>query len=104
MFTVEGGGENMSLWCTNEKEASKLFGLYLDHKNSLPKLEDSGKGVDVKVFNTSVECKFQLWKARDKVFAEATFYKMVRLVIPSNFICVQCLFVFRLAPKSNKIK
>ena len=65
------------MWCTSEKEASKLFGLYLDHKSSLPKLEESGKGVDVDVYNESMECKFQLCKTRDKVFAEATFHKMV---------------------------
>ena len=28
----------MVLCCSNEKEAAKLFGLYLDHKISLPKL------------------------------------------------------------------
>ena len=36
------------------KEASKLFGLYLDHKSSLPKLEESGKGLDVDVYNQSM--------------------------------------------------
>ncbi|CAB3980151.1 Hypothetical predicted protein [Paramuricea clavata] len=33
-----GDGESMVLCCSNEKEAAKLFGLYLDHKVSLPKL------------------------------------------------------------------
>lgn len=68
----------MDLWCSSEKEASKLFGLYLDHKVSLPKLEDSGKGIEVNVQNDTLECTFQLWKARDKVYAEAIYYKLVR--------------------------
>ena len=38
IFDVEGDGESMAWCCSNEKEAAKLFGLYLDHKVSLPKL------------------------------------------------------------------
>ena len=34
--------------------------------------------MDVNIYNESMECEFQLWKARDKVVAEASFYKMVR--------------------------
>ena len=97
MFTIEGCGERWSLWCTSEKEASKLFGLYLDHKSSLPKLEESGKVVDVNIYNESIECKFQLWKARDKVVAEASFYKMVRKgAVNSNVNYLQwiCIIFF----------
>ena len=102
MFTIESCGKRWSLWCTSEKEASKLFGLYLDHKSSLPKLEESRKGVDVNIYNESMECKFQLWKAQDKVVAEASFYKMVRqeAVNSSNvnylqWIRMNFFFVFR---------
>ena len=58
------------------------------------------KGVDVNIYNESIECKFQLWKARDKVVAEASFYKMVRQeAVNSNvtylqWIRIHFFFVF----------
>ena len=68
----------MDLCCSNEREAAKLFGLYLDHKYSLPSLEDSGSGTKVNVQSDSSECTFQVWKGKDKVHVEAIYYKMVR--------------------------
>ena len=49
---------------------------------------------------TTMECKFQLWQARDKVVAEASFYKMVRQeAVNSNvnylqWIRINFFFVF----------
>ena len=37
--------------------------------------EDSGNGVKVNVQSDLVECTFQMWKAQDKVHAEAIYYK-----------------------------
>jgi hypothetical protein len=86
----------MVLCCLNEKEAAKLFGLYLDHKISLPKLENSGEGMKVNVNNNSMNCTFQLWKAQDKVHAEAIYYKLVRQYINiSKCPCIPKYYIFQ---------
>ena len=61
----------MQLVCSNDKEAAKLFGLYLDHKFSLPKLEECGKGLKLNIFNPTMSCTYELWRAKEKVYAEA---------------------------------
>lgn len=76
-FTAEATGETMNMVCANDKEAAKLFGLYLDHKVSLPKLEECGEGLEVHIFNGKMSCTYKLWRAKEKIYAEAIYYKMV---------------------------
>lgn len=74
---MEGFGEKLELVCSSDKEAAKLFGLYIDHKFSLPKLEECGKGMSVTVSNKEIDCKYQLWRAKEKIYVEALYFKMV---------------------------
>jgi hypothetical protein len=67
------------LYCASDKEAAKLFGLYLDHKVSLPKVEESGEGIKVQVSNTSLTSIYQIWRSRDKIYAEAVYFQSVSL-------------------------
>ena len=67
----------MDLVCSSDKEAAKLFGLYLDHKIFLPKLEDNGAGMKTGVSNASVSSTYLLWRAQEKVYAEASYFKRV---------------------------
>ena len=78
LFKVECAQDIIKLWCTNAKEASKLFGLYWDHKLSLPTLGEGGKGIKVNVQGDEVKCTFQVCKAQDKVQTEAINLKTVR--------------------------
>ena len=50
----------MDLVCSSDKEAAKLFALYLDHKVSLPKLEESGQGLEVNISNAAMSCTYGL--------------------------------------------
>ena len=51
----------MYLVYSRDKEAAKLFGLYMNHKVSLPKLEECGKGLKVNVFNSTMGCEYKLY-------------------------------------------
>lgn len=62
---------------THEKEAAKLFGLYLWHKGVLNWLEAGNKPVTVAVKNKWLESTFALWRNKEKIYAEATFHKKV---------------------------
>ena len=76
-YVAEGDGERIDLVCSSDKEEAKLFGLYLDHKVTLPKLQECGEGMKVVVSNASMSCTYQLWRAQRKVYAEAIYYKTV---------------------------
>jgi hypothetical protein len=65
------------LYCSSDKEAAKLFGLYLDHKISLPKVEESGQGIKLKVCNSSLTSIYEVWRARDKIYVEAVYFQSV---------------------------
>jgi hypothetical protein len=67
----------MDLVCSSDKEAAKLFALYLDHKVSLPKLEESGEGLEVNISNAAMSCTYGLWRAQEKVYAEAIYFQTV---------------------------
>ena len=69
--------ETVELYCDSDKEAAKLSALYLDHKGSLPKVEESGKGIKVQVCDTSMTCIYEVWRGRDKIYAEAVYYQSV---------------------------
>lgn len=73
--------------CSSDKEAAKLFGLYLDHKVSLPILEECGKGMKVNVFNNRMSCIYTVWRAKKKIYAEAIYYKTVgnRMMLIDTF-------------------
>ena len=77
-FTIECNGECFDVVAIHEKEAAKLFGLYLWHKGDLHWLEEGSKPVLVKVRNTMVSSIFNLWRSKQKIYAEVTFYKKVR--------------------------
>ena len=77
LFKVEGLNETVELYCASDKEAAKLFALYLDHKASLPKVEESGQGIKVQVCDTSMTCIYEVWRGRDKIYAEAVYYQSV---------------------------
>ena len=74
---VKGCGEQIQLYCESDKEAAKLFGLYLDHKVSLPKIESNGEGIEVHVEGTSSNSVYKLWLARHKIYAEAIYFQSV---------------------------
>ncbi|XP_068680749.1 uncharacterized protein [Montipora foliosa] len=74
-FTIECNGECFDVVAIHEKEAAKLFGLYLWHKGDLHWLEEGSKPVLVKVLNTMVSSIFNLWRSKQKIYAEVTFYK-----------------------------
>ncbi|XP_068745692.1 ATP-dependent DNA helicase RecQ-like [Montipora capricornis] len=74
-FTIECNGECFDVVAIHEKEAAKLFGLYLWHKGDLHWLEEGSKPVLVKVRNTMVSSIFNLWRSKQKIYAEVTFYK-----------------------------
>ena len=65
----------MDLVCSSDKEAAKLFAPYLDHKVSLPKLEESGEGLEVNISNAAMSCTYGLWRAQEKVYAEAIYFQ-----------------------------
>ena len=70
--------------CPSDKEAAKMFGLYINHKFSLPKLEQCGKGMQVSVLNEKIDCTYELWRAREKIHVEAVYFKMVSSSILHN--------------------
>lgn len=75
------GNETAELYCTSDKEAAKLFGLYLDHKFSLAKVGESGKGTRVEVSHELSTAIYELWCAKDKIYAEAVYFQSVSLHI-----------------------
>ena len=77
IYEVQGNGEHMDLVFSSDKEAAKLFALYLDRKVSLPKLEESGKGLEVNISNATMSCKYGLWRAQENVYAEAIYFQTV---------------------------
>lgn len=76
-FTIEHNGECVDMVATHEKEAAKLFGLYLWHKGALNWLEEGNKPVIIHVRNTLISSTFSLWRDKEKIYTEATFYKKV---------------------------
>ena len=59
-FTIECNGECVDVVAIHEKEAAKMFCLYLWHKGHLNWLEEGSKLVLVKVQNTVVSSIFNL--------------------------------------------
>lgn len=77
-FSVGGSGEQIELFCRDDKEAAKLFALYLDHKISLPKLDDCSR-LKVSVSNEAMHCDYLACKGQAKIFVEAVYFKKVRV-------------------------
>ncbi|KAJ7388112.1 hypothetical protein OS493_039753 [Desmophyllum pertusum] len=81
-FTIEHNGECVDMVATHEKEAAKLFGLYLWHKGALNWLEEGNKPVIIHVRNTLISITFSLWRDKEKIYTEATFYKKFQSSLP----------------------
>ena len=47
------------------KEAAKLFGLFLEHKQCLPKLE-TGDDLEVSVWNSTMHTTYKLRRSNEK--------------------------------------
>ena len=74
---------------TDEKEAAKLYGVYLWHKGVLNWLKEGNKPVNVVVKNKRLMATFSLWRNKEKIYTEATFYKKVhRNVFLYTLICL----------------
>jgi len=83
------------LLCASDKEAAKLFALYLDHKASLPKVEESCNGVQVQVSNTTMTCIYEVWRGRDKIHAEAVYFQTVSFDLHLPLRSIIIIFKFR---------
>ena len=62
LFKCESPQRNQSieLNCFSDKEAAKLFGMYLDHRHPSPKLEESENGLKVQVLGENMTCTYEL--------------------------------------------
>jgi hypothetical protein len=67
----------MELTATNDKEASKLFGLFLYHKGYVQWLAEGINPVVVTVKSSTVYSTYNIWRDKEKMYAEATCYKHV---------------------------
>jgi len=98
-FSVEYSGECVSITATHEKEAGKLFGVYLWHKGILKWLEEGNKPVTVTVRNKWLMATFNLWQNTEKIYAEATFYKkvwssLIGILMTTTLLDFQFLYPF----------
>ena len=62
--------------------------MYLDHGQPLPKLEESNKGLEVNVSGENMTCTYELWRAKNKIYAEAMYFKSVSEYMYVRVVCI----------------
>ena len=62
--------------------------MYLDHGQPLPKLEESNKGLEVNVSGENMTCTYELWRAKNKIYAEAMYFKLVSEYMYVRVVCI----------------
>ena len=67
----------MELIAANDKEASKFFGLFLYHKGYVQWLAEGSNPAAVTVKSNTVYSTYNIWRNKEKIYAEATCYKHV---------------------------
>ena len=76
LVTCEGEDE-IQLFATSEKEAAKLFSLYVYHKDLINPIEDREHPLKVKVKSPDLEIHVLVWRTERKFYLETCFTKLV---------------------------
>ena len=61
---------HMELIAASDKEASKLFGLFLYHKGYVQWLAEGSKPATVTVKRSTVCSTYNIWRNKEKIYAE----------------------------------
>ena len=72
-------GTECNIFAKTEKEAAKLFALYLHHKGEIYQIQEREKGTVISVKSPDLEINFMVWKAETKFYLEACWSRMVSI-------------------------
>lgn len=70
-----------------------MFGVYLWYKGVLNWLEEGNKPVNVTVKNKWLMATFSLWRNKEKIYTEATFYEKVHSNVFVYNLCENLVYI-----------
>ena len=88
------GDDELELFGVSEKEAAKLFSLYLFHKGRIHSIENRDNSAKVSVVSSEKEIDFLVWRGKNKLYLEACYCRLVSCRLINFGPCLKSIFLF----------